>query len=363
MSRVVYLHVGAPKTGTTYLQDRLALNRSSLARHHIRYPLALHASQFRPALDLLEMPWGGLQVDVEGEWDALMARVRRLDGRVIISHEILAAATTPQVERAMAGLAGSEVHLVYSARDLARQIPAEWQEGVKHQRKIGFNAFVRQVRTAKRIQPGRWFWRVQSLPDVLSRWTSGLPPGRVHLVTVPPAGTPRDVLWNRYCQVFGIDPVWAPLESQRENVSIGAAETFLLRRLNLHLRRSGLSSEDYRRLIRELVVHQTMAKRPSMTKVTLPPRAFPWADEVAGEWIEWVQGSGIDVVGDLEDLRPLPPPPDQRWVDPDRPRRPEMVDAAVDAMVALALEAAKRPDPHEQLGARIGRAARRLRHR
>ena len=27
MSRVVYLHIGAPKTGTTYMQDRLMLNQ------------------------------------------------------------------------------------------------------------------------------------------------------------------------------------------------------------------------------------------------------------------------------------------------------------------------------------------------
>jgi hypothetical protein len=40
MSRVVYLHVGAPKTGTTYLQDRLALNRGDLARHGVHYPPA-----------------------------------------------------------------------------------------------------------------------------------------------------------------------------------------------------------------------------------------------------------------------------------------------------------------------------------
>ena len=106
-----------------------------------------------------------------------------------------------------------------------------------------------------------------------------------------------------------------------------------------------------------------MAQRPDMTKVTLPPAAFPWADDVTDEWIEWVRGSGIDVIGDVEDLRPVPPPADRRWVDPDRPRRPEMVDAALDAMVVLALEAAKRPDPHEQLGARLGRAARRLRPR
>jgi hypothetical protein len=363
MSRVVYLHVGAPKTGTTYLQDRLALNKASLTEHEVHYPLSLHASQFRPALDLLQMPWGGLQVDVEGEWDSLASRVRRLNGSVVISHEVLAAAKPAQVKRAMASLKGSEVHLVYSARDLARQIPAEWQEGVKHQRKIGYGGFVRQVQNAKRTKPTLWFWRVQSLPDVLARWSRGLSPDRVHLVTVPQPGAPRDLLWERYCKVFGIDLSWAPQESERENVSIGAAETLLLRRLNRRLRRAGLPSEEYRRLIREVVVHETMAKRPDMTKVTLPPAAYPWAEEVAHEWVEWVQGSGIHVVGDVEDLRPVRPPADERWQDPDKPRRPEMVDAAVDAMVALALEAAKRPDPHEQLGARIGRAARRLRPR
>jgi hypothetical protein len=360
---VVYLHVGAPKTGTTYLQDRLALNKAALTRHGVHYPLLLHASQFRPALDLLQMPWGGLQVDVDGEWDGLAARVRRFDGTVVLSHEILAAAKPQQVKRAMASLEGSEVHLVYSARDLARQIPAEWQEGVKHQRKVSYKSFVQQVQSGKRIKPTLWFWRVQSLPDVLSRWSGGLPPERVHLVTVPQAGAPRDLLWQRYCRAFGIDPSWAPEESERDNVSIGAAETLLLRRLNRRLRRAGLPSEEYRRLIRELVVHQTMAKRPHMTKVTLPPHAFPWAEDVTDEWIEWVRGSGIDVIGDVEDLRPVAPPPDRRWVDPDRPRRPEMVDAALDAMVVLAMEAAKRPDPHEQLGARLGRAARRLRPR
>src|SRR3954451_8381661 len=96
MDRVVYLHVGAPKTGTTYLQDRLALNRNELARHGVHYPLGLRASQFRPALDLLDMPWGGQREDVEGEWDALMGRVRRHRGSAIVSDEILPGARFPR---------------------------------------------------------------------------------------------------------------------------------------------------------------------------------------------------------------------------------------------------------------------------
>jgi hypothetical protein len=363
MRRVVYVHVGAPKTGTTYLQDRLALNSASLERHGVHFPVTGHDGQFRPALDLLEMTWGGLQQDVDGEWDALMGRVRRLPGSVVISHEVLAAARPQQVRRVMADLADSEVHVVYSARDLARQVPAEWQEGIKHQRKVSFAAFLKQVQSAKRVKPSLWFWRVQSLPDVLARWTRGLPPERVHLVTVPQPGAPRDLLWERYCRAFGIDPAWAPEESERTNVSIGAAETVLLRKVNRRLRQAGFSSEDYRHWIREVVVHRTLAQRPGIRRVTLPPTAYGWAAEVAEEWVDWVRGSGIDVIGDVADLRPVPPPADAVWANPDRPRRAEMLDAAVEAIVALSLEGASRPDPATQLTSRLGRAARRLRPR
>ena len=359
-SRRVYVHVGAPKTGTTYLQDRLALNRNELGKHDVHYPLGLHSSHFRAALDVIDIPWGGQRQDVRGEWDNLAGRVRRHDGTVIVSHEILAAAKTSQIRRVMADLADSEVHLVYSARDLARQIPAEWQEGIKHQRRRSFGRFLTQVQNARRSKPTLWFWRVQGLPDVLSRWSRGLAPEQVHLVTVPQHGAPPDELWRRYCTAFGIDPAWAPTESDRQNVSIGTAETALLRKLNRRLKKAGLPPEDYRTLVRHLIVHQTLAHREDMTRATLPPTAFGWAEDVAQEWVDWVVGSGIDVIGDVEDLRPVRPA-DDKWQNPDRPRRGEVIDAAVDALVAVIGEAASRPDPNDQISAKLGRAARRLR--
>ena len=361
MTRRVYLHVGAPKTGTTYLQDRLALNRQELARHDVHYPLGLQASHFKAALDLLDVSWGGQREGARGEWAKLVDRVNRQDGTVIVSHEILAGARPQQIRRAMADFADSEVHLVYSARDLARQIPAEWQEGVKHRRRRTFARFLRQVQNARRTKPNMWFWKAQGLPDVLTRWSHGLPPEQVHLVTVPQSGAPRDLLWHRYCEAFGIDPAWAPAESSRENVSIGTAETALLRRFNRRLKKAGLPGEDYRRIVRQLVVHETLAQRKDMTRAALPPSAFPWVEEIAQEWVDWVEGSGIHVVGAIDDLRPVRPAEDAVWRDPDKPRRRDMVDAALDAMVALTVEAASRPDPDEQLTAKLGRAARRLR--
>jgi hypothetical protein len=361
MSRVVYLHVGAPKTGTTYLQDRLYLNRSALAEHGVHYPLGLSASHFKAALDLIQMSWGGQLEDAKGEWDALMGRVRRHDGKVLVSHEILAGAKADQVARAMADLEDAEVHIVYAARDLARQIPAEWQEGIKHRRTRTFKRFLHQVQNQSRTNPTLWFWRAQGLVDVLGRWGAGLPPERIHLVTVPQSGAPRDELFHRYCRAFDIDPAWAPEESDSANVSIGTAETTLVRRLNQRLKQAGLPGEDYRKLVRQLMVHETLAHREGMTRATLPPAAFPWAEEVTESWVEWIEGAGIDVVGDLEDLRPRRPAEDAVWVDPDSPSRSEMVDAALDAMTALLMETSQRQDPDAKLTARLGRAARRLR--
>lgn len=361
MADVVYLHVGAPKTGTTYLQDRLYLNRSELARHGVHYPVGLHADMFGAALDLLDLSWGGQRDGVRGEWEHLVGRVRRAQGTAIVSHEILAGVTSDRVAHALRDLAGAEIHLVYSARDIARQIPAEWQEMVKHQKVRPFKRFVEQVKGAPRRDPKMWFWRAQGLPDVLGRWAQGLAPEQVHLVTVPQSGAAPDELWRRYCRAFGLDPALAPVDSDRANASIGMDETLMLRRLNRRLREAGLDLPSYRRIVRELIVHDTLAHREGMVKVTLPPADYDWADTIADEWIEWVEGAGIDVVGDLTDLRPVRPPADEVWVDPDRPRNAKVAQATMDALVAVIMEAAERPDPDQSTTARLSRAARRLR--
>ena len=366
MSRRVYLHIGAPKTGTTYVQDRLRLNRGELADHDVHYPLGrlgLPSTHFKPALDLIDREWGGARADAQGAWDTLMRRVRRLDGTVVISHEILAAATPEQVARAINDLEGSEVHVVYTARDLARQLPAAWQESVKQFQKMPYKRFLKKVRTESPSGSTFWFWRAQSIPDVLTRWGAPLPPERVHLVTVPQPGAPRDLLWRRFCDVVGIDPGWAPNDSHRGNTSLGSAETTLVRRLNLRLRRAGLSRADHQALVTELLVHQNLARRDSPTRTTLPPRMFEWVEDLTEKWISSLEGSHIDVVGDLEELRPVRPGPDGKWRDPDHPRRKDLLDVALDGLVVMLRETARRPDPDRSVGGRIRSVVRSARGR
>ena len=66
MSRRVLLHVGCPKTGTSYLQDVLFRNQEVLREHDILYPAHRFDAHFLAALDLMTLPWGGIETEAVG---------------------------------------------------------------------------------------------------------------------------------------------------------------------------------------------------------------------------------------------------------------------------------------------------------
>lgn len=360
MSRRVYLHVGAPKTGTTYLQDRLRLNARSLAAHDVHFPsrnLTIDAPlfHFRAALDLLGQDWGGDPGHAVGSWDALVRRIRRLDGTVIVSHEILAPAGSAQIARAKATIAraGAELHVVYSARDQARQIPAAWQESIKQGRTWSYRQFCKRV-----VKRKSWFAHAFDLPTVLAGWGEGLAPEQVHVVTVP--HTRGTELWERYCSVFGIDPAWAPRDSEAHNTSLGVPETAMLRRLNVQMDRAPRQEARFDALVRRMLAEETLVGRSSK-RLLLPPDMQEWAEAEAESWIEWIQGSGVHVAGDLDDLRPRPRDPDAGWANPDKIGAKPQLKAAIEALAAMTEEAGRREDPAETLSAKVRSRVRGLR--
>jgi len=339
--RRVLLHVGTPKTGTSFVQDVLWLNRERLAAQGVLYPADRFDEHFLAALDLMELQWGGLEQQAVGAWDRLAARVRAWQGTVIVSHEILATAGREQVRRALASFgdpADTEIHVVLSARDLARQIPAEWQENVKHRRIVSYRGFLDKITDPRRAgELASWFWGVQEVPDILDRWGAGLPPERVHLVTVPKPGADRGLLWQRFASVLGLDAVALAPETTRTNPSLGVPETALVRRINERVNRGVLVGEDYRQLVRELLVHRTLSQRTGSPRLGLPDDVRAWAAELSESWLAEIVTRGYDVVGSLDELRP-----DSAgaavFVDPDQPDEHDVADAATEATVTLLQE-------------------------
>ena len=344
--RKVLVHVGAPKTGTSYVQDVLFSHRDELAAAGLLYPGERFDAHFLAALDLMELTWGGLEREAVGAWDRLAEEVRAWPGTVILSHEILATASRSQVRRALASLGdGVDVHIVLSARDLVRQIPAEWQENVKHRRALGYREFLDKVTDPQRRgQLASWFWGVQEVPEVLDRWGATLPPQQVHLVTVPRPGAPRDLLWRRFASVLGLDPAAYAPEVERANPSLGVPETALIRRLNERVNHGVLANEDYRRFVRELLAHRTLSARTGSPRLGLPPDVHTWAADLSETWIAALRTRGYDVVGDLDELRPEPldhPSHPGTFADPDAPDEADLADAAVETVVTLLAESAR----------------------
>lgn len=359
MTRRVLVHVGTPKTGTSYLQDVLFRNRELLLEHGVLYPADRFDAHFLAALDLMRLPWGGLEQEALGRWDELAAQVRAHDGTSIVSHEILARASATQAAEALAsfdepGREPAEIHLLLSGRDLVRQVPAEWQENVKHRNTLTYERFLARLRDPDRsTRIGSWFWAVQEIPDILDRWGAHVPPERVHLITVPPPGGDPDLLWQRFSSAFGLDGLDLELETTRSNPSMGVPETALLRRINASTNKV-VPPAHYRELVRELVAHQTLSPRRDSPRLAVPPDLHDWLHELQSRWVAEVRDRGYDVVGDLDDLLSRPTVAAEDFADPDRPDEAEVADAAL-ATIGAVLQ--------EQVREREDRAAERARAR
>jgi hypothetical protein len=348
MARKVIVHVGAPKTGTSFVQDLLFGSRDRLTELGICYPADRFDAHFLASLDLMQLSWGGLEREAVGSWDRLAAEVRAFPGTAIVSHEILATASRAHVARALESLTtgDTEIHVVLSARDLVRQIPAEWQENVKHRRTTSYGAFLEHLQDPSRQQGvAAWFWGVQEVPDILDRWGSTVPRERVHLVTVPPAGAPHDLLWQRFSHVLGLDPEAFPLGDIRTNPSLGVAEAAVVRRLNEQVAEL-VPNHHYRAIVREALVHQHLSADRQSAPLSVPRDVWEWAAQLSRQWVAELALRGYDVVGDLDDLLPAEPLP---FVDPDNVDVQEFADAAVRAMTALTVEAARLRDREVEL--------------
>ena len=123
--------MGAPKTGTTYLQDRLALNADSLRRHGYAYPTGPHDDMFLAALDVVDRPWPEIWEDVHRSLDevcafelriaeALLAEDGTEDLGARLHHAELVSPTRPHPWIPHQGVRG---HL---ARVVARRVDRFW---------------------------------------------------------------------------------------------------------------------------------------------------------------------------------------------------------------------------------------------
>jgi hypothetical protein len=290
----VYLHIGPPKTGTSYVQGLLRAWQPELRRAGVLYPGIPMLSHFYAALDARGNLGHGIRVgehDVErtdalGAWSRLVSAAKAVDGTVVISHEVFASADDEHARAAVRDLDETDLHLIVTARDPARQIVSAWQQRVRQGSTKSFASVARRVSERQGLSPA------QDLPELLERWGGTLPPDHVHVVTVPQAGADPAVLWRRFAEVVGIDSDrFDSSRADRSNESLGWAEVETLRRVNIAL--GGKIGPPQRGTV---VLHhfagEVLADMKASSRATLPESLSPLADVIAERWIRAIKARG-----------------------------------------------------------------------
>ncbi len=359
----VFLHIGEPKTGTTFLQQVMWGNRAGLAVQGVALPGHHAQDHYRASQDLrgLQMLASDPAGSWAGEWEILARQARQAPKAAVISHELFCAADAEHAERAVRSLQPADVHVILTVRDMATLLPAEWQESVKHRSGRGWEDWLGDVIDRESPDPGRrrwWFWRVHDTLAILDIWSRHVPAERVHVITTPPRGSSGGLLWERFASLLGVNPARADLSLARANASLATPEIEFLRRLNLALPRE-VPDWFYMWRVKEAVAHRDEAAPPPGGRLVLPADRDAWAKEQAEALIAALADSGYDLVGDLDELRPRPA--GGPGVDPAGQRAEDVLDAAVQGAAAMVVSQyyeefpeAKPPDGAEP-GGLVGR--------
>lgn len=301
----VFFHVGAPKTGTTYLQNVLFQNRELLAANGVLYPYADPGQSFRSMQDFRGAGWaGGRAAEFRGEWEAVAEPARNWDGStVIFSNELLGGSGADRIARGVASVQPAAVHVIFTARDFARQLVSDWQEHVKHKHTVTLETFVDDLIEQGLDAPkpfGELFWGMHDATYVLGRWSTAIPPEQIHVVTVPQSAAPPDALWRRFCAVTGLEPDLYNAAVERANPSMGVAETELVRRMNYDVQ--GMPHDQYDPLVRKLLAEDLLGGQSP--RLTLPTGRLDWVSARSQQLIDELAASGYRIEGDLAELMP-----------------------------------------------------------
>jgi hypothetical protein len=343
--QALFLHVGLPKSGTTYLQGLLAEHRDQLRAVGVVYPFVRPEAMFHAAVELREQPeqWGLTPDGVAGSWDALLARVResRSDGvsTGIISHEILAGALPDVVERVARDTADLDLHVVVTVRDLPRQAAAHWQEQVKNGRDWTFATFERELfEESESAATEDGFWRMQDLEGVLGRWGAVVPADHVHVVTVPPPAAAPDELWLRFCDAVGLAPATVDVRAATTgNESLGVAQVQLLRQV-VEALDGRLPQPHYAHVVKRWFAQRLLSGIDGARAVSprdLCERLAP----ASAAAVDHVRHAGYAVHGDLEDL--LPPLPGADVPHPDDVSADAVLEGLPGVVAEVLLEVAR----------------------
>lgn len=307
MSERIVLHIGAMKTGTTFLQTTLERNSALLSDAGVDFTGNRFAYQTRAVSAALK--GAGEKGRRYRRWRRLARAARQSEQDVsLVSMEFLSFAEDPQIRQLLKPLRGLQVDVVMTVRDQFLVAPAQWQTHCRNNGTSDWGTYLRQIEPGlagrpRRNDAYRTFHRAQDVDRTLQRWASFRRVGDVHVVTVPGRDAPQDELWSRFFDVVGVSPPPVDFGVAAPNTSLGYGSCDLLRRLNEHL--DDVSGGRYRKGMRQLAREVLAQRRDLESRPVLDRRGAEYARGLNEQLRESLTRNGYVLHGSLDDL-PVP---------------------------------------------------------
>jgi hypothetical protein len=318
--RARLFHVGIPKSGTTALQMAASNGRETLRHHGVLYP-GTGLNQRAGVLGFMERRWGWTSdgIPPRGEWDALMEEIEEdQERRVLFGHEFAAEADAETAKRFVDAI-GERCHVAVTLRSPGAILPSAWQQYVKAGVSIPFDDWLEAVIADppnRKVTKG--FHDRNDQAGVVQRWAAAAGPDRVTVIVLDKKRP--ELLFDTFEGLLGLPSgILAGQElgghASNRGLSVPEAELFLA--LNTIIRSHDVQWEDFQRMVRNGSIRRILEKRTvDEAKPQLPPWAVKRAAELGAGYADAIKATGVNVVGDLqqlaEEVTPRPhddPPP------------------------------------------------------
>jgi len=325
VARRLVLHIGPRKTGTTFLQRVLQQLAPDLSSQGVLYPTHYRGEEdynhVGAVTDLTHNEetresnrWTGRD---GSDWQGLEDQVRAFDGDVILSAEMIGGLRPPAAQRMLDLLDAREVDVVITMRDLGRIFPSSWQQHVRNTHTEPYRSYIRrraeqrgslppsQMQEAWDTERNQTFWRSYAYGALVRRWQSLVGADRVRVVTLPPAGAPSNLLWERFRSAVDISvlPQQAPrLKAFIANIGSTEAEAMLLHAMNVEAKRQGWNRKTTNELQQQLLSSGFLDRPDRGRPLLLPHKFLAQVQDWARIDIDDIGTTDVTVDGDLDDL-------------------------------------------------------------
>jgi hypothetical protein len=297
-----FIHIGAPKCGSTALQSWLDINRATLAAQGVQY-VSEGAHWIAPAKALV-----GASDRVSGkpvpmrEWERLVAAVRKATpdsgstARAIISSEWYAGASDEAVERAARDLDGTRVLLF--VRPLSSTLVSAWQQALKLGGRQSLHEWLITLFDEPTSPTAERAWGKHRYDLIAARWAKRIGADRVSIVVLDP--TNPESLFRTVEEIAGVAPGSASAAPSRTNQSLSPFESDVLLALNQEFYARGGTLRGYRQgVLRTFDGYVNSVRTGPPEKMRLPqfwePRVAALNEEIAAG----IERVGAQIIGDL----------------------------------------------------------------